>query len=145
MNRAMIARLAVAAALLAVASCGNEDGSPEAFRDARDLWEAKAPPSYGFTLAWHGQDGDHETHVTVENRRVSSPAPGPSPGYYGSDVGTIDQMFEALERDMRTADMVDVEYDETWGFPKRVQVDVHRSGQDDEFGYGVTDFTTSAE
>src|SRR4051794_11988879 len=109
----------VSVCVLGLAACsGNGNGSTHNFTTARDRWESKAPAAYAFTLHWDGAwTSPQQMRVTVEDGRVTSPSPGPSPCRFGGDAGTIDQMFHCLARDIGTADEVKVAYDETWGFP----------------------------
>src|SRR4051794_6675419 len=81
----------VSACVLGLAACsGKGKGLTHNFTTARDRWESKAPATYAFTLHWHSAwISPQQTRVTVEAGRVTSPSPGPSPGRFGGDAGTI--------------------------------------------------------
>src|SRR3954452_5714787 len=84
----------VSMCVLGLAACsGTGSGLTHNFTTARDRWESKAPSAYAFTLHWDSAwIPPQQMRVTVEDGRVTSPSPGPSPGRLGGDGGTIDQM-----------------------------------------------------
>lgn len=54
---------------------------------------------------------------------------------------TLVELDALVDRALREADDVDVEYDPTYGFPANVYIDWYKDAVDDEIGYTVTDYT----
>jgi hypothetical protein len=48
--------------------------------------------------------------------------------------------FSKLRSAYRNSDKVTATYDEQYGFPTSVSVDVDRNAVDDEYGFGISDF-----
>ncbi len=53
---------------------------------------------------------------------------------------TIDSLFDFTGKTLRSADEIQVEYDPTYGFPAKVQIDFLKQAVDDELSLSVTNF-----
>ncbi len=57
-----------------------------------------------------------------------------------SRYSTIDALFDFTEETLRTADKINVEYDSTYGFPTKVQIDFYTDAVDDELALILENF-----
>ncbi len=57
-----------------------------------------------------------------------------------SRYSTIDALFDFTKETLRTADKINVEYDSTYGFPSKVQIDFYTDAVDDELALEVANF-----
>jgi hypothetical protein len=106
-------------------------------------WEKHAPRSYAFTLSYSSMIGGRFARVRVLDGKVvsSSAVGGKRPLLPGTDkVRTVDGVFAMLHRDVKTADKVDIGFNETWGFPENVSVDPKKNVIDEEYGYSIRQF-----
>ncbi|HMB89921.1 MAG TPA: DUF6174 domain-containing protein, partial [Rhodothermales bacterium] len=55
------------------------------------------------------------------------------------NIITIDGLFEVLQRALKEADDVEVDYDAQYGFPTRIAIDYYKNAVDDEVSYRATD------
>jgi hypothetical protein len=55
------------------------------------------------------------------------------------NIKTIDGLFEVLERALKEADEVEVDYDAQYGFPTLISIDYYKDAVDDEISYRATD------
>jgi hypothetical protein len=155
-------RIALVATLLVAAGCGEGTGpgTNAALRllQQRQRWEEREPPAYSFE--YHeicfcaAGDGGVQVAFRVEVIQgvVASvtPVPGsvlagattsPLPGELSVFYATIESVFERVAAAMRSgADVVEVEYDAEYGFPRQVSADVDRRAPDDGFRIEVRDF-----
>ena len=121
--------LAALVMVLLVAACGSGEvpatstGPPvppdgatqlDALASARELWEA-APADYTVSAG--------DATLAVRGDEVVSLAAAESP--------TIEEVFGTIERSIRDGAVVDVEYDEDFGFPARVVIDLDGDGAPD--------------
>jgi hypothetical protein len=87
--------------------------------------------------------GARVARVRVSEDRVVAASPVPGEPFLLPRIAratTIDDLFEALRRDLQRADEVRVSYDPTWGFPRFVSVNPETGVIDEEYGYGVRQF-----
>ena len=99
------------------------------------------PPAYDTMLVEVRDDA-------VTSARIVGPRPRP-PGVVIPDtvpvssfwVLTINQMFGELQRAVDEADLVTVEYDDQFHYPRRIAIDWKRYIADEESGYQVVQFT----
>ncbi len=140
------------ALLLAVAGtvAGCDDPVDERMRrlDAgRATWAASAPRDYAFeyrrscfcpfvrTVRVEVGSGSIVRVIDVESSE-------PIPEERFDDFPTIEELFVELDQLIRgDPHLLEVEYDPTFGFPARVQVDIEERVADEEFSYTVTGFT----
>lgn len=59
---------------------------------------------------------------------------------YLASYATVNRLFSTIQRASITADTVNVQYDETYGFPVSISIDSNRNMQDDEMSYRVSNF-----
>jgi hypothetical protein len=84
----------------------------------------------------------------VTSARIVGPRRRP-PGVFIPDsvpvsslwVLTVNQMFGELQRAVDEADLVTVEYDDQFHYPRRIAIDWKRYVADDEFGWEIVSFT----
>lgn len=57
-----------------------------------------------------------------------------------NEPATIDALFGIIREYSSTAARIDVEYDKTYGYPRKISVDPNYDTYDDEFSYSVTNF-----
>lgn len=81
-------------------------------------------------------------HVTVVDGEIDTVEPEPPAGF---DMPvTVDDLFELIERGFDEADVVDVSYDDEFGFPDSIFIDWNTMTMDEESAYEVTDFRPTA-
>ncbi|MBE7432578.1 MAG: hypothetical protein HS100_01545 [Anaerolineales bacterium] len=86
--------------------------------------------------------------IEVENGEVVSitrvdgtPVDASDPNYeYYVRYATIDGLFDELNSEMMEAEEAIVTYDEQYGFPAEVSIDVIKLAMDDELSWRVTNF-----
>jgi hypothetical protein len=124
-------------------------GSDEAvatLADQRAKWEATGITTYEFTLFWGQLNllyGDYRvTVVDGQPAGVLRMDPGElDPGWEAEVPGTIDQVFDFLQRWIGGADQVDAKYDPDYGYPVAVRIDRIENAIDDEFEMRISDLT----
>ena len=152
MTRSRVEPLA-ASLLLLVGSCtilGLDVNSSEAdeLRAARLRWNRAHPPAYAYTLerlCFCGEEARGPVRIvvrgdSVESRtytRTSRPVPLPWTDLFGS----VDELFDAIERAVADADSVAGHYHAKLGYPVDVYVDHIANAIDDEVRYRVTELT----
>lgn len=144
--------VALVAALLGSASCGEDDGfSPMGERlrlsAARERWIDRGPATYAYSVRINCFCIERpDVRVTVVNgvvtsvRRVGSleEMPAESRDYFGPMLALFGLVADGLERHpywMRAT------YDPSTGFPVDVFFDFERRYADEEWGFSVLDFT----
>jgi hypothetical protein len=133
-----------------VAGCSGLSSPGHGYDEHLATWTKAGVTSYTFTFHIGGQSGPHAGRVTVQNGHVdgvvpmktSSSAQPIEPLSYEPTRPSIDDVWALLRRDLKTADRVEVSYDDVFGFPSQVRVDRDKNAIDDEYGYGITDFAT---
>ena len=130
----------------APASLARESAS---LRTARALWSEQHIDSYQFSLRrlceclpeWTRPVAIvvHEDAVVSLTDAETGAAISPDRAQY---YFTIDGLFEVIaDAIRREAAQVDIEYDDTLGFPRRVSIDYNAETADDEIFYVVSDFS----
>ncbi|NMP16398.1 DUF6174 domain-containing protein [Thalassotalea sp. Y01] len=56
-------------------------------------------------------------------------------------LASINQLFDFLEQEIGSVDAIDIEYDETYGYPTYVYVDRYEDAVDDEYSLSITNMT----
>jgi hypothetical protein len=80
--------------------------------------------------------------VTVVDGDIATVEPEP-PAEFDMPV-TVDELFDLIERGFDEADVVDVSYDDEFGFPDSIFIDWDTMTMDEESAYEVTDFRPTA-
>lgn len=125
--------------LLASSSCSSDSDD---LRAARDKWDQAEPDAYSYTYRVGGQTLT-EARVTIDGDQVSFRVLEGGGEQLTPSTVTMDAVFEYVEEALRDADRVDAAYDEALGYPTRVEVDVATNGDDDEYTFGVKNFTVT--
>lgn len=133
---------------LALTACQTDDSGPppEEWSQAKALWESSGIVSYQFTLT-------RDCYCVIYGDVVISVAAGEITTAYHQETETdlneeqiaslytLDGLFDLLERAYEDgADKVDVEYDETLGYPITLYIDWDKAAADEESRYSVGDF-----
>ncbi|HEX6369596.1 MAG TPA: DUF6174 domain-containing protein [Longimicrobium sp.] len=148
----------VPALLAALAGC--ELGDDDSFQsrkltEARTRWESRNVTSYSYVLELQCFCAPaaelRPVLVTVRNGAVASlqyyhenPAQRtPAPASIFGPYDTVDELFDIVDDAIdRDADVLQVGYDEEYGFPSALNVD-YDAGGDDQKLFFVTQFTPS--
>ena len=135
--------------VLAIAACD----SPVESREEAELWAALDIRNYEFVYfvgCFCGFTGPNPAKLTVRNgvvvkveatgNSILPPSTPPAASY-----PTIDSLFAIIERE-RAANpaTLDVDYDETYHFPKSIAIDRVERTADDEVTYTVQSFVPSS-
>jgi hypothetical protein len=113
----------------------------------RATWTASAPRDYAFEyqricFCPIVQKVRVEVGSGTVVRVVDVESSEPIPSERFADFPTIEELFVELDQLIRgDPHLLEVEYDPTFGFPARVQVDIEERVADEEFSYTVTGFT----
>ncbi len=137
------------ALLVSVAVLGGCTFTSDAFRKELE-WKDQEIHDYRFVYTkscFCGFDGPNPALITVRNDEVakveyiippSTPkGPVPTNGY-----PSIKALFAIIaDARARGADKLDIDYDETYAFPRSVRIDYEKNTTDDEVEYKVENFT----
>ena len=94
---------------------------------ARDRWAATGFTSYRFKYQERCFCALVEIELEVfEGRLISVPGP--------TGQRSIEEWFDVIDEALDSAFRVDAEYDDDWGYPVDVFIDVNDSANDEEFG-----------
>ena len=121
---------------------GDEDLSD--FRQRRSQWEQQGLSKYEYTLnvgcfcPYVGPvridvRADSVYRATLADTGLEIADPD------SFNIITIDGLFEVLQRALKEADDVEVDYDAQYGFPTRIAIDYYKNAVDDEVSYRATD------
>ena len=135
-------------ALLLLSGCNLLDvGEENDLRDHRQRWVRLriSDYSYDFLRACFCGGPVRPLRVVVRNNEVVSVTDiqtGAPPTFLPDDwVGTIDDVFDELQREFdRAADDIDLEFDDTFHFPARADIDRMRDAIDDELRLQLSNF-----
>ena len=115
----------------------------------RELWDALEIRDYQFTYnvaCFCGFVGPNPAIITVRDgvvTRVEYPigsAQG-SGSYPVQGYPTVDSLFARIERvQEKNPAELDVDFDETYHYPRSIDIDYIKNAIDDEISYGVTGF-----
>ena len=110
-------------------------------------WEDLGIRDYQFEYlvsCFCGFNGPNPALITVRDGAVTKvqPAGGGAPVTGSLNTWpTIDSLFVVISRASATnPDVLDVEYDDTYHFPKKIELDHRTTTADDEITYSVTKF-----
>ena len=145
-SRVNIRRVWLVACLLAVAGC---DSTVESQLESR-LWKELDIRNYQFeyyVACFCGFTGPNPALITVREGQVTKVEP--TDGSVVPPIGgpprtwpTIDSLFAIVERArVANAAVLDVEYDETYHYPKSIYIDHVERVADDEITYRVNSFS----
>ena len=122
-------------------------------RDHLEAWTAAAPRAYEYVIVgaceclpqWtapaKAQVLDRQT---TSFRYLETGQPVDWPRFL--ELSTVEELFAFVDDAYRrNAEVVHVEYDHEWGFPREVHVDYDRQVGDDEFRFTVREFARLPE
>lgn len=121
---------------------GDEDMSD--FRRQQRLWERQGLSNYAYTLnvaCFCPYAGPMRVDVRADSvyRATLIDTGLDIADLERFNVKTIDGLFEVLEKAIKDADNVEVDYEAQYGFPTRIAIDYYKNAVDDEIGYRATD------
>lgn len=134
---------------VALTACASVGAASSDFDIARDKWQDAGISHYRFNLniscfciftqdmplIIEVQDGE-----VVSMEYQSGNEIDPSNLELFERYATIDRIFAELETALVEADSVTVEYDETYGFPTQVSIDLDQQMADEEIYLTISDF-----
>jgi len=111
-------------------------------------WTSHAPEHYRYTLTISCFCAPEITepfvvevqnHIPIVAHYLNNGAPVTTTSLAGDQ--TIDGLFQEInDAANQRADSITVTYDETFGYPKEIRIDMNLFGRDDEIWYTITDF-----
>jgi hypothetical protein len=137
--------------VVVLTACASVGAASSDFDLARDKWQDAGISHYRFNLniscfciftqdmplIIEVQDGE-----VVSMEYQSGNEIDPSNLELFERYATIDRIFAELETALVEADSVTVEYDETYGFPTQVSIDLDQQMADEEIYLTISDFDT---
>jgi hypothetical protein len=137
--------------VVVLTACASVGAASSDFDLARDKWQDAGISHYRFNLniscfciftqdmplIIEVQDGE-----VVSMEYQSGNEIDPSNIELFERFATIDRIFAELETALVEADSVTVEYDETYGFPTQVSIDLDQQMADEEIYLTISDFDT---
>lgn len=122
--------------------------APETLQQAQALWNAKGTSTYQVTVTqtcYCPPDLRQPLRVSVSDAEVvevkGTEQPVKQRGQLDSSRLTVAGLFRFIETSAeRDPHKLEVEYDSSFGFPRRIDYDGHQMIADDEFQYELTDF-----
>jgi hypothetical protein len=137
--------------VVVLTACASVSAASSDFDLARDKWQDAGISHYRFNLniscfciftqdmplIIEVQDGE-----VVSMEYQSGNEIDPSNLELFERYATIDRIFAELETALVEADSVTVEYDETYGFPTQVSIDLDQQMADEEIYLTISDFDT---
>ncbi len=132
-------------------ACRSISASPSRAADleeAREQWDREGPASYGLRYVRGGNwvEGEEPSRVVVRGGiPVSFRQRGGPDSVEGAERRgfplTIEDLFEGVASSL-DADAFDIEYDETFGYPVRmsIELDTSPNSYDDAYGFTVIAF-----
>jgi hypothetical protein len=137
--------------VVVLTACASVGAASSDFDLARDKWQDAGISHYRFNLniscfciftqdmplIIEVQDGE-----VVSMEYQSGNEIDPSNIELFERYATIDRIFAELETALVEADSVTVEYDETYGFPTQVSIDLDQQMADEEIYLTISDFDT---
>ncbi len=142
----LVEKAILALALVATVSCNTLVGSQR----EQTLWEALDIQNYDFVYGvscFCGFTRANPAKLSVRGGVVVKVVPVDSAGFAGTigtpaSYPTVDSVFAILERARKnTPAKLNVEYDPTYHFPKKIFVDAIKNAIDDEVTYTIEKFT----
>lgn len=116
----------------------------QSFTELRARWQNASIRNYEYTFE-HSKFfaepvSSARGKVTVRNGEISAIEAANVPPAYYSRFKTVDQIFEIMAQAFNEAELLEVEYDEAYGFPAFLTVDEVVRSADDENIYRISDF-----
>jgi hypothetical protein len=146
----MIRSLALLIGVTTLTGCitGNEDFNRVALDKALATWDQNGPDSYSFAFTQQCTCQGPKTPVrivvrngVVESRTVVDTGEPLDPGY-NAQFPPIPGVFGIVEDAMTSGSYsLIVEYDATYGYPVRIQIDLTPATVTDNAQYSVAEFT----
>lgn len=137
----------IAAALLGSASCTNPTGPDSQLKSARAKWTSQAPAAYSYIVSrrcfcpveWTGPVTVMVRNGVVESLTYTQTG-ADVPQLYRSNFPAVEGLFAQIDsaRSSHVA-RLDVTYDQSLGYPTRIDVDVDRNAADEEYTYVASD------
>ncbi|MGV3709412.1 MAG: DUF6174 domain-containing protein [Gemmatimonas sp.] len=146
MKRILIPSLTALAVLLA--ACGDDSNPVIDIEGPRAKWTANRPPSYSYTLArgcFCPTELTTPVEIVVRNGAVESRtyqnSTTPVPAAYAGYFPTIDGLFAKLDSARLAKPFIlNLSFDETYGYPTLINVDQSRNAVDEEYTYVASNF-----
>lgn len=135
--------------IFAGCSADTEAGSDDLSRN-QQKWTAANVSHYRFSLnvycfcpprqmPWAVEVLDNNVVSAVGEDGVPIAETDPSYALFGQ-YATMDRLFTALSGGLSDAEEVSAEYDPTYGFPSKINVDYYKESVDDEFTVAASAF-----
>jgi hypothetical protein len=137
--------------VVVLTACASVGAASSDFDLARDKWQDAGISHYRFNLnisCFCIFTQDRPLNIEVQDGEVvsmeyqSGNEIDPSNIELFERYATIDRIFAELETALVEADSVTVEYDETYGFPTQVSIDLDQQMADEEIYLTISDFDT---
>ena len=147
MIRRFASSVVIAAWLLGPAACTDPTRPDTELKSARAKWASQAPAVYSYTVSrgcFCPVEAIGPVTVLVRNGVVESlrytQTGTDVPQQYRSNFPTVEGLFAQIDsaRSQHVA-RLDVTYDPTFGYPRRIDVDVNRNTADEEYTYVASD------
>ena len=112
----------------------------------RAMWDAKHPVAYRFKVGVGcfcppSITGPWLVTARVDTREIVPATPGGDQPLGSQLPPDVEGVFAKAKDALAKADKVEIEYDETYGFPTKVQIDWITNAVDDEQTLTISDFT----
>lgn len=127
---------------------GESDSLSGRYEQNRNLWRKSKIANYKMTLNLRksGHEGPRGVYaVTVQDGVVTSiTIPNPEltdASQEAREYATIERLFSLIEASIKLKpDSLKIEYDPQYGYPKKMDLDRYRDGNDDEFWFEISEF-----
>lgn len=138
----------LAVLIFSLTGCDNPFGPKSDLESARDRWESRGPASYSYTVSrgcFCPMEAIGPVTVVVKNGVVESRRYTETgvavPDNYTAIFPNVEGLFAQIDNARKNkVDGLDTAFDNQYGFPTRINVDVKTEWADDEYAYTVKNF-----
>jgi hypothetical protein len=136
----------ITTAVLSVLACTSQASGQTEFEKNQQKWNTQKPGEYSYQLkvgCFCPPDITRPVTITVSG--------GTSSLTYADDgtqvsndffikYNTIEKIFDVALNALQNADETQITYDEKYGFPTSINIDMYKDAIDDETSYTISDF-----